>query len=164
MTRFHFRRPADHRALVLRAQARGHQERLRRVPVHKHLVEQGPRIRGRTAEDRRSFRTAVVRGGAPEPRLSLVLPARPETRKADPDPCAPARLGTTKHPCAGRIVRSQIASSRTSSTQSARSYPPRGIASLTHYRAVQYRRPTNVPSKNAITNECRGAANVIRRK
>jgi hypothetical protein len=48
-------------------------------------------------------------------------PEPPEARKADPDPCAPARLGTIKHPCAGRIVGSSIASSQTSSTQSANS-------------------------------------------
>src|SRR5258705_1443611 len=48
-------------------------------------------------------------------------PEPPEARKADPDPCAPARLGTIRRPCAGCIVRSRIASSRTSSTQSAKS-------------------------------------------
>jgi hypothetical protein len=59
----------------------------------------------------RSRRVPPCRNG-PEP---------PEARKADPDPCAPARLGAIKHPRAGRIIRSQTASSRTSSTQSTQS-------------------------------------------
>jgi hypothetical protein len=45
-------------------------------------------------------------------------PEPPDARKADPDPYASTRLGP---PCAGRIVRSRSASSRTSSRQSAQS-------------------------------------------
>ena len=53
--------------------------------------------------------------------LAATAQKPPEARKADPDPSAPARLGAIKHSCADRIVRSQIASSQTSSTQSANS-------------------------------------------
>jgi len=59
--------------------------------------------------------------GAQDEFLLAATAGPPEARKAGPDLCAPARLGAIKHPCAGRIVRSKIACSRTSSTQSAKS-------------------------------------------